>query len=348
MSKNIRNSGLKYIEKIYNNRLKILYADNIMSADNFSEDVKKGLSAKRKFLLPKYFYDSKGSELFEKICRTKEYYPTRTEKFILRKYSDDISKYNPDINIIVELGSGSSVKTSFLLKSFLKTKPQINYIPVDVSDVIISGSENLIKKLKNLSVMGIISNYEEGLRIVAKKIKENKLIIFLGSSIGNLTILQAKTFLNILRKNMGENDLLLIGFDMLKNEKILTDAYNDRKKITAAFNLNILKRINRELKGDFNLNKFEHNAFFNKQKSRIEMHLVSKENQTVNIKSINLKIEFKKGETIHTENSYKFTDTLIKKIAGSAKLKTIKIWKDEKKYFSLVLFRKSKNINSLN
>lgn len=340
MSKKIKKSFIKFKEKVYSSRLRILFSDNSLSKENFSADVKKGLSAKRKYLHPKYFYDTEGSALFDKICKTREYYPTRTEESILKKFSDEIREYNSGINHIVELGSGSSAKTRYLLKSFLKANSEVFYIPVDVSEVIIPGSVNLLKAIKNLTVLGINSNYENGLLTVSERIKKSKLIIFLGSSIGNFTFTQAKSFLKTIRKNMTDKDSLLIGFDMVKDIRILTEAYNDRKQFTAAFNLNILKRINKELGGNFNLNKFSHKAFFNSRKSRIEMHLVSKENQTVKIKEIDFKAEFRKEETIHTENSHKFTVKLIKILAGSARFKPVKMWKDKNKYFSVVLFRK--------
>ncbi|MEP7146303.1 MAG: L-histidine N(alpha)-methyltransferase, partial [bacterium] len=307
-------------EEIISERLKIYYPEKFPQKNSFAEDVKIGLTSERKFLLPKYFYDSAGSELFEQICSTEEYYPTRTEISILKNLSDDISERNSDKNLIVELGSGSSVKTDHILSSFCRKRDYLRYVPIDVSDILIDSSKVLVEKYKNLFITGIISFYEEGLEFIVSRDNSPKLIFFLGSSIGNFTEAEAIEFMKMLKDHMSNEDRLLIGFDMVKERKILVDAYNDSQGFTSLFNMNILERINNELDGRFDVSKFEHRGVFNEERSRMEMHLLAKENMEVEIKKVNLKINFVKGEKIHTENSYKFTYDMINKLAEKSGL----------------------------
>ena len=335
----IKNTNALFNHKIYNKEVEIYHFSSDVKADNFAEDVRKGLTAEKKYLLPKYFYDDKGSELFEKICSTDEYYVTRTEAEILKKYSDEIVSVNCNKKHLTELGSGSSVKTKYIIDSFIKVKDSIHYMPIDVSDIIISSSQNLVREASGLQVTGFITEYEKGLSFISENYNEPKLIMFLGSSIGNFDFLHSVKFVSFIRSKMKEGDALLIGFDMKKNISILNAAYNDKEGYTAEFNLNLLKRINTELCGHFDLDKFEHKAFFNEEHSRIEMHLVSLEEQDVLIESLGEKIHFKKGEDIYTESSYKFTNEMISDIGWFSNLKLTNIWQDEKRYFSLCLFQ---------
>jgi len=330
---------LKIKEEIKDERLKIIRLDNFPKTNSFAEDVKIGLTSETKFLLPKYFYDTRGSELFEKICETEEYYPTRTEISILKNLSDTISERNQEKNLIVELGSGSSFKTNYILQSFLKSRNKLYYIPIDVSDILVESSKILIEKYKELYITGLVTFYEEGLDYIKKVNKSPKLILFLGSSIGNFTEEEAINFMKMLRNDITCDDRLLIGFDLVKNRKVLLNAYNDKAGITAEFNLNILKRINTELDGNFELNKFEHKAIFNEEKSRIEMFLISKADQNAFIKNIGQEIYFKKGEIIHTENSYKFTHEMINSLAEASGMEFSDSYTDDKKYFALCAFK---------
>jgi dimethylhistidine N-methyltransferase len=307
---------------------------------SFAEDVLRGLTADEKYLSPKYFYDREGSDLFVKITQTEEYYPTRTELSILNVYSSEIVNTCEHVNWLVELGSGSSEKTNALLSDFHRKRRTFNYIPIDVSDIIIESGRKLLEKYDRLSVTGILSDYGKGLELVSKVDNGSKLILFLGSSIGNFTLDEIRSFLEMTYQAMHYSDYILIGFDLVKDHQVLEDAYNDSEGVTADFNYNLLKRINNELDGNFDLNKFEHQAFFNEQESRIEMHLVSKEDQAVSIGAINKKISFKSGETIHTENSHKFTLDMIDSFADSAHLEVIHSWTDPRKYFALCLLRK--------
>jgi dimethylhistidine N-methyltransferase len=330
------------LRSIETNRLTILGDSSKHHLNNFAQDVLSGLRAERKILSPKYFYDEIGSNLFVQITQTEEYYPTRTEKSILNQYSSQIVDTCEKVNWLVELGSGSSEKTESLLCEFHQKRNTFNYIPIDVSDIIIDSGKKLLEKYDKLSVTGILSDYERGLSLVSKVENGSKLILFLGSSIGNFTPAEIDAFLTMTRKALHDNDYILIGFDLVKNRGVLEAAYNDAQGITEAFNLNILQRINRELDGNFDVGNFEHTAFFNEKLSRVEMHLVSKKKQTVTIGTLNTKISFRKNETIHTENSHKFTPEMIASYADEARLEVVKTWTDPKDYFALCLLKKKK------
>lgn len=335
----LKNDKPFYSHKIIDSCLEVFYVDSVRKVNTFADDVRIGLTAEKKYLLPKYFYDEKGSELFEKICKTNEYYVTRAESEILKKYSDEIASVNSDKSEIVELGSGSSVKTRYIIDSFLKNHKKLHYLPIDVSDIMISSAKYLIEETTGLKVSGFISEYEQGLSLIKELFHAPKLILFLGSSIGNFDFVNSVKFVSFIGSKMNKTDSLLIGFDMKKNPDILNAAYNDSEGVTAEFNLNLLERINNELDGNFDLSKFEHRAFFNEEHSRIEMHLVSIEEQEVCIKSFGKSIQFKKGEDIYTESSYKFTNDMISDIAWFSNMRISNIWRDEKGYFSLCLFK---------
>jgi L-histidine N-alpha-methyltransferase len=307
--------------------------------DIFAEDVLEGLKSSAKYLLPKYFYNQTGSELFEQITRTKEYYPTRKETEILNKYVPQLIGQCNKINILVELGSGSSLKTKIILNEFFRSKKELRYTPIDVSDILSESGLNLINNYKRLTVSGIISNYERGLTLISQLEDQPKLVIFLGSSIGNFDLLEIHDFFETVRDSIDAHDFFLIGFDLIKEKRILEAAYNDSQGITAKFNLNILKRINEELGGNFNLSHFHHHAFYNEHYNRIEMYLVSEREQHVKIESLDEIIYFKQGETIHTENSYKFNDEMIYNFAKRADFQVQNIWKDPDGLFALSLFK---------
>lgn len=305
----------------------------------FLDAVASGFSSVQKSIPPKYFYDEKGSQLFERICSTPEYYVTRTESAILKDFAAEIAELNTDKKTIIELGSGSSVKTRYILKAFLRSSGNITYMPVDVSGIMVESSKLLLNDFEGLVIKGISGEYLDALEIVDKTVTEPKLIIFLGSSIGNFDLPHAEEFLKKISSVMKPNDSLLIGFDLVKDIKILNAAYNDKEGVTAEFNLNLLRRINNKLNADIDIANFEHKAFFNPEESRIEMHLVSKCDQTFSLNGTDL-ICLKENETIHTENSYKFTDEMIKDLARSADLKINNVWKDSRNYFGLSLMRK--------
>lgn len=329
-----------YSEEIINGRLSIIRTENGRHKNTFAEDVKYGLTSPEKFLLPKYFYDATGSALFELICETDEYYVTNTEAEILKKHSAELAALNYDKKFIVELGSGSSVKTKYILSSFIQNSGNVAYLPIDVSDILIQGSNALLGEFEGLTIKGIIGEYEEGLAAAENLADAPKIILFLGSSLGNFNPGEAENLMRHISGSMDENDSALIGFDLVKDPEVLNRAYDDDAGITAKFNLNLLYRINEELGGNFDLDKFEHKAFYNEELSRVEMHLVSAEKQKVYIEAIDTSVHFEKGESIHTENSYKFTVEMINSLAGAAGLKVSQICKDEMNYFGLCLMTK--------
>jgi L-histidine Nalpha-methyltransferase len=249
---------------------------------------------------------------------------------------------------LVELGSGTSFKTKVLIDSFLSLHHNLQYVPIDVSDIIIESSKQLIEEFTELKITGFISFYEDGMKLLNEISNQSKLILFLGSSIGNFTPEGSLSFLKKVSSFMNENDKLIIGFDLIKDDKVLNEAYNDREGYTSEFNKNILSRINNELNGNFDLNKFRHVAFFNKKKSRIEMHLESLINQKVFIEDLDKEFNFKKGERIHTENSYKFSIEKIKELSSAAELELENFYSDNKNWFSLCSFKKIKNKNAVN
>lgn len=315
-----------------------------LALDQFAADVKNGLGSQRKYLKPKYLYDKIGSNIFEQICIQPEYYITRIESDILRNCSPDILNIcDGDIGI-VELGSGSSSKTRILLAHTLEKQTFLYYFPIDVSHTILHQTvRNLSSDFSNLCTIGISSDYAIGIEKATELITSQdpvtsrKLILFLGSSIGNFEPFEATAFLQMIKDVMNHNDLLLVGFDLQKEPKILDAAYNDRAEMTAKFNLNLLSRINRDLGGEFDIKSFDHCAFYNKNKERIEMHLVSKVDQNVHIKTIDASFRFKEGESIHTENSYKYSLEQIQRLAEDSGFEVKTNFMDQRKWFDLAL-----------
>ncbi len=320
-------------------------AEKPFEGGEFARDVLEGLSAKQKHLKPKYFYDAAGSELFEEITRQPEYYLTRTETAILHSLADGIGDAMGDDVSLVELGSGSSVKTTILLESLLESQGAVHYLPIDISPTILKETaDRLDRRFPSLEVTPIASQYEAGLSrasaIVAEEehVPDRKLVLFLGSSIGNLEPEAAIAFLNGIRTRLDPDDALLIGFDLIKDVAILDAAYDDAAGVTARFNLNLLARINRELGGEFHLDRFSHSAFFNASEERVEMHLKSSELQRVPIRRLDQSFRFEEGETIHTENSYKYTRASIQGYARASGFRVKEIFTDEQELFALALF----------
>jgi L-histidine Nalpha-methyltransferase len=315
--------------------------------EGFVRNIKDGLGTRdQKRVNPKYLYDSAGSQLFEAICRQPEYYPWRTEAAILRQYSTEMVWMHGKKKIsVIELGSGSSSKTRILLQKVLLRQPSLYYFPVVVSQAMLSETiYNLSADFSGLQTIGISSDYIDGIdkanSLIAadRKIPDKKLIIFLGSSIGNFEPKESVAFLTNLRSKMETNDALLLGIDLQKNKNVLEAAYNDKEGITARFNLNLLTRINRELGGEFNLDCFVHQAFYNSFYKRVEMHLVSTKDQQVYVGRLGQTFSFDKNETIHTENSYKYSAEEIKQMAEDSQFILKRNFVDEKRWFNVALF----------
>jgi L-histidine Nalpha-methyltransferase len=320
--------------------------NNSTILEGFAKEVMNGLCKKRKKLNPTLFYDQKGSELFEQICMQPEYYLTVTEyKIIIENINSLLKLYDNKEVCVVELGSGSSKKTKILLNYFIeKQNGNLHYFPIDISqEFLYKSSLNLQRDLPKIIIHSIASDYFGGLEIVTKflnsqhTISNNKLILFLGSSLGNFEPKDAIIFLRNIREKVNKDDSLLIGFDLQKKKNILEAAYNDVEGITAKFNLNILERINKELDGEFNLKNFEHLAYYNQFKNRIEMHLISKVKQNVKINKLNKVFVFKEGETILTEYSYKYNLKSIEELANRSRFKVEKNFLDKNEWFNLAL-----------
>ena len=308
---------------------------------SFAEEISYTLSQNSKFINPKFFYDRKGSDLFESICSLPEYYPTKTEISILKKLKHDLSSYLDENMNLVELGSGSSVKTRLLIDIFTTLQIKTEYFPIDISEILTESSEQLLKDYDTLHITGIIDTYEGGLEFLKNYDDNKNLIIFLGSSFGNFTPDDGKLFLEKIFSTMNSGDLFLIGLDLVKDKNILEAAYDDSQGITAKFNLNVLSRINDELDADFNINNFSHYSIYNETDQRIEMNLKSLVSQSVIIAKSNLSLNFNKDELIHTEYSHKYHASQIKKLLTDVGFTIKNIWLDDKKYFSLTLVSKN-------
>lgn len=272
---------------------------------SFANDVREGLTADPPWLSPKYFYDARGSELFDRICELPEYYPTRTEEAILARRGADIVDI-AGATALVELGSGSSLKTEHLLRPLLASMGEALYVPIEFSEVAVrEASVRLIGEHPGLRVHGVIGDFEKHLGGLPEA--EARLIAFLGGTIGNFTPEQMRFFLRRLALLMNPSDTLLIGMDLVKDKAELEAAYNDSAGVTAEFNKNVLASINRDLGGDFDLDAWEHVAFFDDENSWIEMRLRSLKAQAVGIRAIDFVESFVEGQEIRTEISRKFT-----------------------------------------
>ena len=306
----------------------------------FAEEIRNTLQYAKKSISPKFFYDEYGSKLFDEICLLPEYYPYNAETEILNKIEQKLLPYLSEEFHLVELGSGSSVKTRILIDVLLKSQKHLQYFPIDISEILDQSAKNLCKNYPNLSVTGVVDTFENGLDFIENYDNKPNLITFLGSSFGNFDNSDGITFLKKISSLMKSSDLFLIGLDLKKDQEILHNAYNDAQNITAKFNLNVLKRINAELGANFNLEKFEHHAIYNEEKGRVEMYLRSLSEQSVIVPKSELSINLLKDELIHTENSHKFSLNQIESLLLDTNLEKLEIWFDSRNYFALVLAKK--------
>lgn len=312
-------------------------------SDSLAKDVNSGLKDSPKHIPCRYFYDYPGSLLFEEICRLPEYYLTRAETEILKTHSEEIITYLPTDVVLVELGSGSSIKTCVIIEELLNQYDRVSYSPIDISRKMLKESSiSLLKKYNKLEIVSVAAEYEEGIRQLNMYNEQAKLILWLGSSIGNFETQESVHFLKNIVKTSSSKGYFLIGFDLVKEKTLLEKAYNDSQDVTAEFNLNLLSRINRELGGEFDLDAFVHHALYNEEKSRIEMYLISTREQDVYIADLNRSYHFNKNERIHTENSHKYTTEAIARIADQVGLQMIEQWFDSQRYFNLTLFKSDK------
>jgi L-histidine N-alpha-methyltransferase len=307
---------------------------------SFAEDVRAGLTASPKKLLPKYFYDALGSSLFDAICLLPEYYLTRAEDEILDRHAREIVDAVGSPLDLVELGSGSAVKTRRIISAALERQPALNYKPIDISpSALKASSEALSREYPNIRVEGVVAEYLEGLRRISRNGAVRTMALFLGSNIGNFEPADAVTTLRAVRAVLDKGDALLLGADLRKDRAVLEAAYDDPLGVTAAFNLNVLERINRELGGSFDLKKFSHRARYDAKLGRVEMHLVSREAQTVPIAALSLQVRFERDESIHTESSYKYDRATLAKLADDTGFTLTNTWTDSAGLFSSNLLR---------
>jgi len=304
-------------------------------ASAFADDVLSGLRTNPKRVPAKYFYDGAGSLLFERITELPEYYPTRCEMQILREHARDIAKLVPAGAALVEFGSGSSKKARIMLRALPKLAA---YVPVDIcGEMIEQEAIELRLDFSGLQVLPVTADITHKFALPpGAMVAPVRVGFFPGSTIGNFEPFEAAAFLRNAARILGSNATLIVGVDLIKPVDVLNAAYNDAAGITAKFNLNLLVRINRELRGTFKLDTFEHHAFYNRERHRIEMHLASLKRQKVKVAGET--IDFRAGETIHTENSYKYSIASLGALARGAGWRPAGVWTDEREYFSIQAF----------
>ena len=312
-------------------------SDLAIADQSFLEDVLAGLGKPNKTLPSKYFYDKTGSELFERICDLDEYYPTRTELAIMQESVEEMgATIGPD-HVLLELGSGSSTKTRLLLEHLDHLAA---YVPFDISQSALDEAvDRLSDEFPELHVHPVCGDFMEQIEIPELEVKyTGSVTYFPGSTIGNLTNSEAVALMRRIR-NIDEESDLLIGIDLEKDQSILLNAYDDSEDVTAAFNLNVLDRINTELGGDFEVDQFRHQAIYNEEMHRIEMHLVSLTEQTVHVGEA--EIHFSTNESICTEHSHKYTVDRFAELAQAADFQISKLWTDPKEWFAVILLTPS-------
>ncbi|MEH2346694.1 MAG: L-histidine N(alpha)-methyltransferase [Nostoc sp.] len=315
---------------------RLLGATQIVAPSSGS-DVVKGLTQTPKSLPPCYFYDDRGSELFEQICDLPEYYLTRTETTILQQYAGEIAKITGPCEL-VELGSGSSTKTRILLDAYQNLGYSLHYLPIDVSaGMLETSAKQLLRDYPLLQVYALAGTYELALAQLLPTQLPSRMICFIGSSLGNLTPGECDVFFSEITEALQVGEYFLLGIDLQKPKQILEPAYNDRQGVTAAFNLNMLEHLNQRFDGNFDTTQFEHWAFYNESEQQIEMHLRSLRSQIVELQALSLKVNFALGETILTEISRKFDLHTIKQQLTAQGLSPLEVWTDPNQWFGLLL-----------
>ncbi len=308
--------------------------------DAFARDFVAGLKEMPKRLSCRFLYDEEGSQLFEEICAQPEYYLTRAEAEILEENATAFTRLFDERPDVVELGSGSAVKTRRVLDAFLETFGELTYRPIDISRHALEDSGRaLLEAFASLEVRGVAAEYVDGLRASASPDGRPRLVLWLGSSIGNFHRDEAAAFLTHVASTLTEKDALLVGMDLRKDRAVLEEAYDDAAGVTARFNKNLLARANRELGASFDLDAFRHRAHWNEEDGRVEMYLDSLREQDVAIEAFGESYRFFEGEATHTENSYKYGEAEIDALARAAGLVRGESWSDAENRFHLELFR---------
>ena len=305
------------------------FHDRLPDAGSFLDDVLAGLSRPRKSLPPKYFYDARGSRLFEAICEAPEYYPTRVETKLMTSRADAMARRLGRDCAVIEYGAGSGRKTRILLEALAPA----SYVPIDIArDQLMATGAAIAREFPRVEVTAVCADYSRPLALPPLA-GRRRVVYFPGSTIGNFTVREAAAFLANARRLAGRGGGMLVGVDLKKDAAVLNAAYNDARGITAAFNLNVLRRINRELGANFELTAFRHHAFYNAARGRIEMHLLSLKDQVIRI--ARRAVAFRGGETIHTENSCKYTVDEFRGLAHGAGFEPAACWTDPERLFSV-------------
>ncbi len=319
-------------------RLRIQVVSEASRAAELGEDVRWGLGRRPKSVPAKYFYDERGAELFDLICDTEEYYPTRTEYALLQSVSQRVLEIACPRDI-VELGSGAARKTRVLLDAVGQSGRRCRYIPFDVTlPMLKKSSLGLLQRYAWLQIHGIVGDYERHLAMLPKG--SRRLFVFLGSTIGNYDVAATQSFLRGISRTMQDGDFLLLGTDTIKDRTVLNNAYNDASGLTVAFNKNLLSVLNRELGAAFDLDDFEHEAFFNEEEQQIEMHLRARREHTVSIRSLAMQVEFERGERLRTEISRKFTRSSVESMLTTGGLELVDWLPAPNDWFALSLAKK--------
>lgn len=324
-----------------NPRLDIRYLQRIETTKtDDGQEIITGLTQQQKTLPARYFYDAKGSLLFEQICKLPEYYPTRTEAQILEKSAAAIADITQQCELI-ELGSGSSTKTRFLLSAYHQNQQSVYYSPIDVSASILENSaKKLLAQYASLKIRGLVGTYDRALANLPSPVANSRMLIFLGSSLGNFSESECDRFLEQIAQVMNPGDYFLLGVDLQKPVPILEAAYNDSQGVTAAFNLNMLTHLNNLYRGDFQLDLCQHKAIYNQARNQIEMYLEVKQTHTVSLSKLDLIIDLQAGETIRTEISRKFNLEQMQQQLSAIGLNLCQSYTDENNWFGLLLLQK--------
>lgn len=316
-----------------------MIAREVVALPSYTDEVVRGLTSRQKTLPCKLFYDDRGSQLFEEITRLPEYYLTRTEFEILQEYSREIVQAAGPPLSIVELGAGTATKTGTLIRALARRQIRVKYFPVDISaGALADAKERIRTECTNVSILPIIADFGDGFQFL-REIPGRKLVLYLGSSIGNFDWNNATGMLRKVREQLSPADSLLLGTDMVKEEKFLVPAYDDSRGVTAEFNKNILMRLNRELGASFDLDSFRHAAQWNPAASRMEIYLESTRAQSVTLGVARATTHFRVGERIHTENSYKYTTEMVQRMLCISGFNLEKSWLDPQQWFGLHLAR---------
>jgi len=321
--------------------------ENVLK-ERFAFDILTGFTSPRKFISSKYFYDDKGSELFSEIMDQEDYYPTRCEREILENYKSQMSELLTNGYFkLIELGAGDGRKTQVLLKELLRQGAEFEYIPVDISEIAIKElSEKLERELPEIKVRGIVGEYQDALREISTDSHGKNAVLFLGSNLGNFSPPASIVFLRAIWQRLNNGDTLIIGFDLKKDIRVLTKAYNDKSGVTEEFNLNLLERINRELGGNFDRKNFIHHGVYNPDLGAMESFLISLKEQDIYITELEKVFHFNEYEPIHIEYSNKYLIKDIENLCNETGFESMENFTDKQGYFVDSVWRVKKTVRS--